>query len=174
MARQKIEIGSVQIFVGPENISPYMVDAVVFEEDTRLVLSADPEVTLVKEDKERVLAEAIATPPEKPGSLVIKNGVPLQVLAIIHDLNREPTWKEEWVASALDEILREARTRKLQSIALPLLGTRHGSLEKKKFIALLRQALERNKPVYPKRLWLVAAAGTAREVLQVLKSELTQ
>ncbi len=174
MARQKIEIGSVQIFVGPENISPYMVDAAVFEEDTFLVLSADPEVTLVEEDVERVLAEASATSPAKPGSLVIKNGVPLQMLAIIHDLNRKPSWKEKWVISALDEILREAEIRKLQSIALPLLGTRHGSLKKKRFIALLRQALERNEPAYLKRLWLVATAGTAREVLEILKSELTE
>ena len=39
----KISIGFVQIFVAPENIPPFMIDAVAAEEDTYLVLSAGPE-----------------------------------------------------------------------------------------------------------------------------------
>jgi hypothetical protein len=167
-----IMIGSVQIFVGPGNMAPYSVDAWAAEEDTYLVLSADPEVVESNEDPERVMAEVLATRPEEPGTVVIKGGHPLRLLAIVHDLNEEPSWKEEWVVSALEGIFQEAETRKLRSLALPLLGTLHGSLEKQRFLVLLREALERRSPAHLRRLWLVVPAGASSEILQMLKSDL--
>jgi len=167
-----ISIGSIQIFVGPENMAPYPVDAWAAEEDTYTVLSADPEVQAINGDPEKVMAEAFRTQPAAPGSLLVRGKKPLQLLAIVHDLNEEPSWKEEWVASALDKIFHEAERRKLQAIALPLLGTLHGSLEKQRFIVLLREALERTSPTHLVRLWLVVPAGTTSEILEMLKSEL--
>ena len=166
-----IMIGSVQIFVGPENMAPYPVDAWAAEEDTYLVLSADPEVVESNEDPERVMAEVLATRPEEPGTVVVKGGHPLRLLAIVHDLNEEPSWKEEWVVSALEGIFQEAETRKLRSLALPLLGTLHGSLEKQRFLVLLRDSIERKSPVHLTRLWLVVPAGTSSEILKMLESD---
>jgi len=167
-----IMIGSVQIFVGPENMAPHPVDAWAAEEDTYLLLSADPEVVEANEDLERVMAEVLATRPAEPGTVVVKGGHPLRLLAIVHDLNEEPSWKEEWVVSALEGIFQEAETRKLRSLALPLLGTLHGSLEKRRFLVLLREVLERRSPVHLTRLWLVVPAGTGSEILQMLESDL--
>ncbi len=168
----RLAIGAVQIFVGPEKMSPYPVDAMVAEEDTFLVLSADPELSESNEAPIKVLTEALDTRPKTPGSVFVKEEHPLQFLAIIHDLDREPSWKEEWVVSALVGILREAENRKLRSIALPLLGTLHGSLEKGRFITLLRESLERKAPRHLERLWLVTPEGAATEVLKILKAEL--
>jgi len=168
----QLAIGTVQIFVGPEKMSPYPVDAMVAEEDTFLVLSADPELFESNESPIRLLTEAFETRPETPGSVFVKDGHPLQFLAIIHDLDQEPSWKEEWVVSALDGIFRETENRKLRSIALPLLGTVHGSLEKGRFINLLRESLERKPPIHLNRLWLVTPEGTASEILKILKAEL--
>jgi hypothetical protein len=170
----QLAIGTVQIFVGPEKMSPYPVDAVVAEEDTFLVLSADPELSESNESPIRVLTEALEARPETPGSVLVKDGHPLQLLAIVHDLDQGPSWKEEWIVSALEGIFRETDKRKLRSIALPLLGTLHGSLEKKRFIALLRDSLERKPPSHLKRLWLVTPEGTASEMLEILKRELSQ
>jgi hypothetical protein len=94
------------------------------------------------------------------------------LLAIIHDLNQEPSWKEEWVASALDGIFQEAESCKIRSLALPLLGTLHGSLERQRFLALLQDALERRSPRHLTRLWLVVPAGTSSEILAMLEAEL--
>lgn len=168
----RLAIGTVQIFVGPEKMSPYPVDAMVAEEDTFLVLSADPDLFESHESPIRVLTEAFETRPETPGSVLVKDGHPLQFLAIIHDLDQEPSWKEEWVVNALERIFREAENRKLRSIALPLLGTLHGSLEKGRFITLLCESLERKPPRHLNRLWLVTPEGTASEVLKILKAEL--
>ncbi len=170
----QLAIGTVQIFVGPEKMSPYPVDAVVAEEDTFLVLSADPELSESNESPIRVLTEALETRPETPGSVLVRDGHPLQLLAIVHDLDQEPSWKEEWIVSALEGIFRETEKRKLRSIALPLLGTLHGSLEKKRFIALLHESLERKTPGHLERLWLVTPEGTASEMLEILKTELSQ
>ncbi len=167
-----IMIGAVQIFVGPENMAPYPVDGWAAEEDTYLVLSADPEVVEANEDLERVMAEVLATHPAEPGTVIVKAGTPLRFLAIVHDLNEEPSWKEEWVVSALDGIFRETEARKLRSLALPLIGTLHGSLEKRRFLMLLREVLERRSPGDLTHLWLVVPAGTSSEVLKMLKSDL--
>jgi hypothetical protein len=166
----EIWIASVRIFVAPQDIPPFIVDAIAEEEDTYLVLSADPEVQETKEDPARLMAELLKTYPLNPGSVILTGRHPLQLLAIVHDLNQEPSWKEEWIASALDKIFQETENRKLRSIALPMLGTVHGSLDKQRFLVLLQEALQRSSPKHLAQLWLMVPAGTTREVLEMLAS----
>jgi hypothetical protein len=144
--------------------------AIAEEEDTYLVLSADSEVQETHEDPERLMTELLKTSPLSPGNVILTGKHPLRLLAIVHDLDREPSWKEEWVTGALDGIFREAESRKLRSIALPMLGTVHGSLEKQRFLVLLREALERSSPKHLTQLWLMVPAGSTREILEMLTS----
>jgi len=118
----------------------------------------------------RVMTRVIETHPQTPGSVLVKGKRPLRLLAIVHDLNQDPSWREEWIANALDRILAEAETRRLRSIALPFLGTLHGSLEKQRFVVLLRDALERNPAIHLERLWLVVPDGTRSKILDILES----
>ena len=168
--RTEVWIGSVRLFVAPQEWPPFLADARVEEEDTYLVLSADPEVQETREQPEELMAELLKTAPVVPGSVIVKEGQPISLLAVVHDLDQEPSWKEEWIVSALDRIFWEAGNRKLRSIALPMLGTVHGSLEKQRFLVLLRQALEQSSPKHLARLWLVVPAGTTGEVLGMLAS----
>jgi hypothetical protein len=168
---REISLGSLAIVAAPKDSPPFTVDAVAFEEDTFLVLSADRKVRAPTEPLVRLMTRVIETQPKTPGSVLVKGKAPLRLLAIVHDLNQDPSWREEWVASALDGIFREAESRRLQSIALPFLGTLHGSLEKERFIKLLRSALERTSPTHLKRLWLVVPAGTRSRILEMLKPE---
>jgi hypothetical protein len=168
--RREVWIGPVRLFVAPREWPPFLADALAEEEDTYLVLSADPEVLETREQTEELMAELLKTNPAVPGSVIVKEGRPLSLLAVVHDLNQEPSWKEEWIISALDRILREVETRKLRSIALPMLGTLHGSLEKQRFLVLLREALEWSSPEHLTRLWLVVPPGTTGEVLGMLAS----
>ena len=168
--RPEIRMGPVRLFVAPKEWPPFLADAMVEEEDTYLVLSADHEVQETREQHEELMAELLKTNPAMPGSVILKEGQPLSLLAVVHDLSQEPSWKEEWIVRALDSILREAQRRKLRSLALPLLGTLHGSLERQRFLVLLREALERSSPENLVRLWLVVPAGTTREVLGMLAS----
>lgn len=167
----EITVGSVDIVASPEDSPPFEIDAVASEEDTFLVLSADPTVRDPKEPLIRLMTRVIETQPEKPGSVVVKGKSPLRMLAIVHDLNKEPSWREEWIASALDGIFREAETRKLRSIALPFLGTLHGPLEKERFLALLKSSLQRISARHLKRLWLMVPAGTSSKTLHILETD---
>jgi hypothetical protein len=166
----EIWIGPVRIFVAPLDLPPFIVEAVAEEEDTYLVLSADSEVQESHEDPERLMAALLKTSPLTPGSVIVTDKRPLHLLAVVHDLNQEPSWKEEWVISALDGIFRETENRKLRTIALPMLGTVHGSLEKHRFLVLLREALERSCTRHLGQLWLIVPAGTTRAVLEMLAS----
>jgi len=166
----EISRGSLSIVAAPKQSPPFPVNGLAFEEDTFLVLSADPVVRPPKESLMRVMTRVIETRPQTPGSVLVKGKRPLRLLAIVHDLNQDPSWREEWIANALDRILAEAETRRLRSIALPFLGTLHGSLEKQRFVVLLRDALERNPAIHLERLWLVVPEGSSSKILDILES----
>jgi len=161
---------SVRIVAAPKKNQPFPVDAEVFEEDTFLVLSADTAVRETHEPLIRVMTKVIETRPETPGSILVRGKRPLRILAIVHDLNEEPSWKIEWVQSALRQIFKEVESRGLKSLALPFLGTMHGSLEKLRFVMLLREALALKEFKYLKHLWLIVPTGTDREILKLLET----
>jgi hypothetical protein len=166
----EISRGTLEIVAAPKNNQPFPVDAVAFEEDTFLVLSADTAVREPKESLMRVMTKVIETRPETPGSVLVKGERPFRMLAIVHDLNQEPTWKEEWVESALRGIFQEAESRRLESLALPFIGTLHGRLGKERFVGMLRGVLECMEFKHLRNLWLVVPSGTKRAILEALES----
>jgi hypothetical protein len=165
----EISRGSLRIVAAPKNNQPFPVDAVALEEDTFLVLSAEAAVREPKESLMRVMTKVIETSPETPGSVLVKGKRPFRMLAIVHDLNRDPTLREEWVMSALREIFHEVERRRLSSLALPFIGTVHGKLEKERFIRMLREALDNAEFKHLKKLWLVVPFRTKRAILKVLE-----
>jgi hypothetical protein len=165
----RFAVGSVDIVVAPENKPPFGTDAVAYEEDTFLVLSAPVELNESPEPFNRLLAELKEMKPEKPGSVLVKATSPLQLLAVVHDLNQEPSWKEEWVTKALKGIFREIEQHKLHSLALPFLGSCHGSLGKERFLVLLRSVLKKIATHSLKRIWLMLPHGIDPGFLKVIK-----
>jgi hypothetical protein len=163
-----------RIVAAPEEKPPFDVDAVVYEEDTYLVLSADPQVREPKDHPVKIMTKLIETTPETLGSVLVRGRYPLRFLAIIHDFNQEPTWREEWIASALNGVFKEAETRKLTSVALPMLGCVHGSLDRQRFFGLLRIAITQSQQRHLKRIWLITLPGTGYKSLKVLTSEFTR
>ncbi len=147
----------------------------VVEDDTHLVLGADPVPRETDEPPDSLLKRAEATEPKLPGSVVVAGSSPVRFHAIVHDLSLEPSWKEEWVVGAIAAVLREAERRKLRSIALPMLGTLHGSLEQRRFIELLEAVLAEVALQDPGDIWLVLSAeadSAALETVQELGWEL--
>ena len=168
----EIWFGSIRIIAAPAYEQPFPIDVVAEEEDTFLVLSAEPVVREHEEHPVRLMTRVIETRPEPVGSVLVRGGRPIRLLAIVHELNQDPSWKEEWVESALNGIFRVAENRKIQSIAIPLIGTKHGSLGKQRFSKLLRTAMEGISPVHLKRIWLVLPDRITRKTLNMIESEL--
>ena len=134
---------------------PSPVDAVAVEDDTYSVLAADPTVREPADHPIRIWNALKDVTEAEPGSVIVKRGRPLKFLAVVHDLAREPTWKEEWVAAALAEVLAECDARGLKTLGLQPLGAMHGTLAPERFVELLRSAIDRH-PVALERIWIVA------------------
>ncbi len=170
----EMDLGPCRVVAAPRDRPPFEVDAVVAEEDTFLVLSADPVVKEPLESWDEVIKQVNELRPEAPGSVMVREKFPLEILAVVHDLDREPSWKEEWIAAALDEVLRVVAARKVRAIASPLLGTIHASLRPKRAAGLLREALKRGVPKTLERIWLIVPPGTGYRDLQEIKAVLEE
>ena len=166
--------GPYRVVAAPKDRPPFAVGAVVAEEDTYLVLSAEPVVKEPHDSWDKVIKQVHELQPEAPGSVLIREKHPLEILAVVHDLDREPTWKEEWIATALDGVFQGVAARKVRAVAIPLLGTTHGSLALERAAGLLREALKHGAPKTLERIWLVAPAGSRYRDLQNVKSALEE
>ena len=171
---QKASLGPVRIVAAPEGARPFRVYAMVFEEDTWLVMSASPTVCEPDIHPIRLMTDAINAEPEPVGSVAVRKGKPLRFLAIVHDVNQEPTWKEEWIVTALKQVFREGEKRKISAMGLPLLGTKHGHLDKLRFVALLAEVLNLFVFDHLKQLWLIVPPQTGRNIIQVLEAEIAK
>lgn len=167
---RQVRVGSLKVVVAPRDRSPFPVEAVAAEEDTFLVLSTPPRLPLPAQHPIRVMTSVWELQPEPLGTVVVKGEHPLRLLAVVHDLNQDPTWREEWIVGAIDAILRQAAQRRLTAMALPLLGCRHGRLSPERFVELLTASLVRLAPDGLRHLWLM----TPRLLEQRVKDRLRQ
>ena len=154
--------GGAQIVVAPRSRPPFEVGAHALEDDTYHVLSASPELREPTEHPIRVWTAVHEQEPAEPGSVIVKAGTPLRLLAVVHDLSEEPTWREAWVAAALEAVLREAERRAITHLGLEPLGAVHGNLRPDRFVSMLHGALESVRPQRLERVWLMPKAGTER------------
>lgn len=118
----------------------------VREEDTFLVLSADRTATPPGEDLPTLAGRVAELEPRTPGSVVAREGDPPELLAVVHDLGREPTWRVAWIEEALREVMREADARGAASLALPVLGAVHGEIGAFRFLRALVAAVRSVDP----------------------------
>jgi hypothetical protein len=162
--------GPLQIVVAPSRVRPFEIDAIVYEEDTWLIMSAEPKRIEAPEHPIRLMTALMEARPEPVGSVLVKDGNPLRFLAIVHDVDQDPTWNEDWIVEALGNVLQEAERRKLGAIGLPLLGTRHGKLPPDRFPELLHRVLDQHTLVHLKRLWLIISGANTKRLTAVLRS----
>ena len=145
----------LRVEVAPERQPPFAVDAMVVEDDTWQVLGAEPDFRPTAEHPIRLMHELHQAEPLEPGSVIIEEGVPIHLRAIVHDLECEPSWREEWIATALKESFRIVGKHGFRALGTPLLGTRHGRLPAENSIRLLDEILAGQSARPLERLWLV-------------------
>lgn len=125
-----------------DNQSPLDTDGLACEEDRYLVMSAGTDVIKPIEHPLRVINQAWRYEPQPVGSVQFRNGKPLRFLLVVHDLDRAPTCRPIWILAALANLKDQLTNHPdIRSLALPLLGTRHGNLSVRESLDLLRQAL---------------------------------
>jgi len=154
----------------PEGDPPFPIEAIAIEDDTYFVLGADPEFQPSSEHPIRVHTAALEVEPAAPGSVVVRPGQPLELLAVVHDLARDPTWQEEWVDQALVELLGETERRGIATLGLPILGSLHGAMTAAAFVRGLEKAIAGVGPTSLRRLWLRVPEQGEAELREVLRS----
>ena len=164
--------GHLRIVSAPGNSPPFKVDAMAYEEDTYLIMSAKPENAPHEVHPLRLMAELENLTPETPGSVRVTGKNPLKFLAVIHDVDNVPTWREDWIDKALGSIFMEAEKRKIHALGLPILGTKHGNVKHARFARFLGRALRQTRFEFLCRLWLIAEVPENSRLMDMLKSEL--
>lgn len=165
----KSQMLGIRVVASSEDIPPFAIDAMVVEEDTHLVMSADPILKESKESPRSVRKEAEETDPKDPGTVVVKGSNPLRFYAVIHDLSEEPSWREKWISDALGNIFREAESRKVRAIRLPQLGTVHGGLDEFRFTELFKEACQRASFQHLKAIWVNVKHDSDPEIIKKLE-----
>ncbi len=152
------EAPALCIAAAPETAPPFAVDAQVFEEDTHLVLSAPARLPDPPEHPIRVMTAVLEERGVAPGTVIVREGRPLRLLAVVHDLAEDPTWHEDWIRSAFAEVFAIVEKRRLTALALPLLGTRHGRMAPELCLEIFAGVLPGVTGAL-QRLWLVVREG---------------
>ncbi len=171
MAEER-RIGGVSIQLAALEALAPALDAVVVEEDTSLVLGAELTIREPAEDFSELQRELAEFTPPQPGSVLLRKGRQLELLAIVHDLEHTPSWRREWIAAAVDRVLDLAQQRQLKTLAMPLLGSVHGRFPAAQFLTLLRDTLERRRPAFPQTLWLAMPRAQIAAVLDLLEQDI--
>lgn len=164
------QLGPLRVIAAPPDEPPFPVAATVVEEDTWLVLSAEPEIRPPADHPVRIMTELLEAKPLAPGSVVVASKAPLQLLAIVYDLEKEPICRPEWVASALNEVFRITEERKIPTLALPLLGIRHGRLPLNVFAEIFANSIRETPLNYLRKVWLYMVPELTREVRTLLEA----
>lgn len=131
----------VEIVRTPLGTLPLNIQAVILEEDTGLVLSAE---VRLKEDSEhpvRVMTDLVSFEFPKVGSAVLQNGSPLFIFAVVHDLEQTPHCNEQWVSSALEACFCICQERGVEHLAVQQLGCVFGNLNAEWFESELKRQL---------------------------------
>ena len=134
-----------QLVYASRDEPPFPVDAIVEEEDTYLSMSAGTDFSVNDEHPIRVMTEARTVQEIPPGTIMVRPGRPIKLLAVVHRLSDDPTWREAWVADAIDNLRAEIERRRIHAIGTPLLGTVHGKMSARRSFELMRPLLMRGR-----------------------------
>jgi len=148
----------------PDGKPPLAVDAVVLEEDRWLVLSAPPEVPPSSEHPLRLFTALVEAEPAALGEVVVRPGRPTRLLAVVHDLDRDPSCTLADVSVALEVVVRVCAERGLHRLALPLLGTAHARLNRDAVLGVMAVVLAGAPHI--QAVWLQTDEPGALDVLR--------
>ena len=165
----RVRINGIDIVVAPKGVSPFDIDAVVEEQDTALILSKPGNITEADNKPAWFLANKLESQPLlNPGSVIKRDGETLRLLAIVHDLDMEPSWSSDWIEQALNNIIKLSHIQGISSIQLPVLGAQYGRFSLQEFLYLLVIAINKAQGKL-KKIWLVVPQQDCSKALSILK-----
>ncbi len=148
-------------------------DALIIEQDTFMLLQTDP-VLEEPQSSSRTLAHEIEKQePLTPGVVLTTGKKPIQLTAIVYDIDHDPLCKEEWIETALTNVFTEIKKRNLRSLCMPMLGIKHGNIFPHRFLEILQSVRSTTSNTGLKRITIFATDETQRAACNEYNLELT-
>lgn len=166
-------MGATALGIVPLEAPAPVVDAVVVEQDTHGLLAVETQLVETNEPLSHLAGQLGEFVPYDGGVVVVKRDEPLQLFAIVHDLDCTPSWQEAWIASALDRVFAIAAVRQLKRLGMAPLGCVHGRFPLEQFIALLVASVARHGEG-PEQIWLGVKRSQCRVAIEQLKQHCAQ
>ncbi|MCK5666886.1 MAG: hypothetical protein KAI17_25540 [Thiotrichaceae bacterium] len=171
----KVHINQINIYIAPEDCSPFPVKAIVEEQDTSLVLEPADEIHEYNDTRPlwylsntRELQKGY-----QAGEVIVKSFNPMRFLAIVHDLDCDPTWSTDWIKAAIENVFGLCCDKELVSLALPVLGSQFGKIDNETFLKLLVKQLQHKQSDFPEQIWLIVPAHQCQRVYDCLNESIT-
>lgn len=142
------------VFTVPEKLSGR--DAIVEEQDTNLLTGLKPEIKDTVESYPSLVGKMQRQEPLLPGQVLIKHETPIRLVAIIYDIEQKTVCREEWIVTALQNILAECNALEIQTLVLPVLGEAHGNITPDRFRQIMEMLVPETGPAYPVRICLLS------------------
>jgi len=120
-------------------------DVVVEEQDTNLVLGNSPVIMDTIESFPALVKKMEQQIHEIPGNVIVKQTIPIRLIAIVYDVEHTPISKESWIEKALQNVMIQCDKYKIKTLAMPLLGTSYGKLKEEISMQLLLDSLNQNR-----------------------------
>lgn len=169
----KATIGAIEIAIAPVEYVPVEIDAIVEEQDTQLLMGIDTEINYPDEDFDTLIDQMLSGKSVRsPGQIIIKQAQPLKLKAIIYDINQKPSWKIEWIAFALKQLVTEIENYNIKTLAMPLLGTVHGKVDENESIELLCANLNTEQACCLEKLWIIAPDPACSRIKDTIEEKL--
>jgi len=162
-------IGTTRIAIVPLDAPAPTVDVVVVEQDTHCLLAVDSHIKEPQESLPALNHQLACFVPYRTGEVVVRQDEPLQLQAIVHDLDQTPSWREEWIAAAIEGVLDIVSWRQLQHLGIPALGTIHGRFPVVRFLELLLEALKKREEG-PQQIWIGIVREECADAINHLKT----
>jgi hypothetical protein len=131
---------------------PFDLEAIVVEEDTGMILSADTNIRTYDEHPIRLMTSLLDQKSETPGNIVTRGESPFLFYAIVHDFDQYPSFKEDWVSSAIALALEKCSPMRVQSLAMQVLGATYGTRSESWFLDLLTNHVRNHHDDFPARI----------------------
>ncbi len=143
-AEKSFSINGTMVSMVDQSVSSQPGSVQVFEEDTHLVLTREPELSIPEEQPHpiRVMTEIMDIGPRTPGTIHLEGQ---NWYAVVLDLDREEPCQERWVREAAETVFRLAAQKNLSSLLMPLLGSVHGSLSGDTSLRIILSALDKSE-----------------------------
>jgi hypothetical protein len=164
-------MNNIIVHAAPVAHPPFAVAAILEEQDTCLLLKQ--QTTLTDPGKP---AWFLANKLEQEhvyqlGDVLLKGKNPTRLLAIVHDIEHQPTCSLDSVTKAYHKLSTIVTSERIASIAIPLLGTVHGRIPLDLAITSFQRVFLTNPPDYLEKIWLVLPEDASCECLSLLRNE---